>query len=121
MSFEKRMHKNMLRVFALLSLAALTTGCITARKQSEVNGVLRDVGFSEADARCLATRAGRQLTVRELRSLQRAASAMEQPVREMPVGEVIDAIRNNVDPQTLSIIGGLAAECAQQRQQAAAQ
>lgn len=105
----------MLRVFALLSLAALTTGCITARKQSEVDTALRDVGFSEADARCLATRAGRQLTVRELRSLQRAGSAMQQPVREMPVGDVIDAIRNNVEPETLSVIARFAQECVEQR------
>lgn len=111
----------MLRVIALLSLAALTTGCVTARKQSEVNTALRDVGFSEADARCLATRAGRQLTVRELRSLQRAASAMQQPVREMPVGDVIDAIRNNVDPETLGVIAGLAQECMQQRTERPAQ
>lgn len=111
----------MLRVIALLSLAAMTTGCITARKQSEVDTALRDVGFSEADARCLATRAGRQLTVRELRSLQRAASAMQQPVREMPVGEVIDAIRNNVDPETLSVISRFAQECVQQRMERTAQ
>lgn len=115
------MHANMLRVFALLSLAVLTTGCVTARKQSEVDAALRGVGFSEADARCLATRAGRQLTVRELRSLQRAGSAMQQPVREMPVGEVIDAIRDNVDPQTLSIIAGFTQECIQQRTERAAQ
>ncbi len=111
----------MLKLVAILGLAALTTGCITARKQSEVDTVLRDVGFSEADARCLATRAGRQLTVRELRSLQRAASAMQQPVREMPVGEVIDAIRNNVDPETLSVIGRFAQECVQQRMERPAQ
>ena len=105
------MHK----VIALLALATLTTGCITARKQSEVNTALRDVGFTETDARCLANRAGRDLTVRELRSLQRAASAMQQPVREMPVGEVIDAIRNNVDPETLSVISRFAQHCMQQR------
>ena len=111
----------MQRVFVLLTVASLTTGCITARKQSEVDTALRDVGFSETDARCLASRAGRQLTVRELRSLQRAASTMQQPVREMPVGEVIDAIRNNVDPETLSVIAGLAQECVQQRMQRTAQ
>ena len=115
------MSPNMLRVFALLSLAALTTGCITARKQSEVNTALRDVGFTETDARCLASRAGRQLTVRELRSLQRAATAMPQPVMEMPVGDVLNAIRDNVDTNTLSIIARLTSECVQGRLQEKAQ
>ena len=115
------MQANMLRVVALLSFAVLASGCITTRKQSEVDSALRDVGFSEDDARCLASRAGRRLTVRELRSLQRAASAMEQPVREMPVGEVIDAIRNNVDPETLSVISRFAQECVQQRMERPAQ
>lgn len=104
------------RLVPLLAIATLSSGCVvTTAKQNGVDGALRDVGFSEEDARCVASRAGRQLTVRQLRSLQRAGAAMQQPVREMPVGDVIDAIRDNVEPATLSIIRGLATECLQQR------
>ena len=98
-----------------LTTAVLLSGCVTAIKQTEVNNALRDVGFTQADARCLAARAGRQLSVRQLRSLQQAASSMDKPIREMPVGDVIDAIQNHVDPDTLRIVGRLAAECARAR------
>ncbi|MFN3371757.1 MAG: hypothetical protein ACK4Z0_09555 [Sphingomonadaceae bacterium] len=98
-----------------MALALGTTGCVTAIKEREVLGAMRDLGFTEADARCLAARAGRQLSVRQLRSLQRAAGELEQPVREMPVGQVIDAIRTHVDGETLGVIVGLSLECARLR------
>ncbi|MCG2840293.1 hypothetical protein L6Q21_04770 [Sandaracinobacter sp. RS1-74] len=108
---------NMLRICALLTVAALSTGCVTAAKQREVNSALLDVGFTKTDAMCLASRAGRQLSVRQLRSLQRAGAAMEQPVMEMPVGEVLEAIRDNVDTETLSTVARLSAECVRMRLQ----
>ena len=91
------------------------SGCVSAIKQHEVNTALTDVGFTQADARCLARQAGRNLSVSQLRSLQRAAGTMQQPIREMPVGDVIDAIRTNVDPETLRAVGQMAADCARAR------
>lgn len=108
-------------VMAVSALALALPGCVSAIKQHEVGTALRDVGFTEADARCLAARAGRQMTVRQLRSLQQAANSMDKPIREMPVGDVIDAVRNHVDPDTLRLMGRLAMECAQARANEAAQ
>lgn len=98
-----------------LVLPLLLTGCVTAVKQQEVYGAIHGVGFLEADARCIASRAGRQLSIRDLRSLQRAANAIEGPVREATVGQVIDAISANVEPETLGTVVRLAAECRQAR------
>ncbi len=78
-------------------------------------GTMRDVGFTEADARCLAARAGRQLSVRQLRTLQRAAGSLDQPVLEMPVGDVIAAIRTHVDGDTLAVVARLSADCVRTR------
>jgi hypothetical protein len=102
---------------ALLLPCLLLTGCVTAAKQQEVYSAIRDVGFLEADARCIASRAGRQLSIRELRSLQRAANAVERPVRDATVGQVIDAISTNVEPETLGTVVRLASECLQARSQ----
>jgi hypothetical protein len=88
---------------------------VSAIKEREVYGTMRDVGFTEADARCLAARAGRQMSVRQLRSLQRAAGEMDQPVLEMPVGEVLAAIRANVDGETLAVVARLSADCVRAR------
>lgn len=100
---------------ALLALGFVTSGCVTAAKEREVYGAMRDVGFTEADARCLAARAGRQLSIRQLRSLQRAADALEKPILEKPVGEVIEAIRTNVDSETLAVVARLSADCVRAR------
>lgn len=96
-------------------MAMLLSGCVSAIKEAEVYGAIRGVGFLETDARCLAARAGRQLSIRQLRSLQRAAAAMDKPIREMPVGAVIDAVSDHVDPETLGRIVRLSVECARAR------
>ena len=102
-------------IVAILALALATSGCISAAKEREVFGAMRDVGFTEVDARCLASRAGRTLSIRQLRSLQGAAAAMEQPVKEMPVGDVIAAITAHVDTDTLRTVAGLTADCVRLR------
>jgi hypothetical protein len=101
-----------------LALAVVTQGCVTAVKEREVDSALRGVGFTKADAQCLAARAGRQLSIRQLRSLERAASELDQPVREMPVGDVIDAIRTHVDSDTLATVVRLSTDCARARLEA---
>jgi len=88
---------------------------VSAIKEREVYGTMRDVGFTEADARCLAARAARQMSIRQLRSLQSAADALEKPILEKPVGEVIAAIRTNVDSDTLAIVARLSADCVRAR------
>ena len=105
-----------IRAIAVASVLAIgLPGCVTAIKQREVNTALTDVGFTQEDARCLARQASRNLSISQLRSLQRAAGSLQQPIREMPVGDVIDNIRAHVDPETLQAVGRMAADCARAR------
>jgi len=99
----------------LLALGFLTSGCVTDVKAQEVYGAARDVGFTEADARYLAARAGRQLSIRQLRSLQRAAGALDKPIFEKPVGAVLEDIRTNVDSDTLAVVAWLSADSVRAR------
>lgn len=110
----------MQRLVAIGALALATSGCVSAIKQSEVQTAMIGVGFSREDAQCAAMRAARHLSARELISLQRTASRLQQPVREMKVGDLLDTVSENVDPQTLGTIARLGAECLQQRQARAA-
>lgn len=105
----------MRQVLLIVVSGLLLSGCITAAKEREVYGAIRGVGFLETDARCIAARAGRQLTIRQLRSLERAANAMEKPIREMPVGQVLDAVSDHLDAETLGVIFRLTVECARNR------
>ena len=114
---EKRANEQMPRPVAILALLLLQTGCVTAVKQREVDAALRDVGFTQADADCAARRAARQMSIRELRSLQRAANGVQQPVRDMQVGALLDTVLENVDPDTLGTIARIGAECARQRRE----
>ncbi len=107
---------------ATVALAALLLlGACTTVKEREVYGALQGGGFTEADARCLAARAARSLSIRQLRRLQAAVDALEQPVREMPVGEAIDGLRANLDPQTMQIVARVGVECVRARLQENAQ
>jgi hypothetical protein len=114
----RRQVANLRKLVALLALALGTQGCVTTAKEREVNNALRGAGFTAADAQCLAARAGRQLSIRQLRTLERAADELEQPVLEMPVGDVIEAIRTNVDSDTLAVVVRLSADCARARLEA---
>ena len=109
------MRKSFIIVTLLAGLAL--PGCVRAIKQSEVDTTLRSAGFSQEDARCLAARAARRLSVGQLRSLQRAAASLQQPVRETTIGEAIDAVRNNVDTSTIRILVQLGDECIRSRLQ----
>jgi hypothetical protein len=114
----RRQGENLRKLVAILALALGAQGCVTAVKEREVDSALRGVGFTAADAQCLAARAGRQLSIRQLRALERAANELEQPVREMPVGDVIEAIRTHVDSDTLAVVVRLSADCARARLEA---
>ena len=100
---------------ALVALAMLA-GCTTV-KEREVYSAMRSGGFTEADARCLAAQAARLLSIRQLRELQAAADALEKPVREKSVGDALDALQANLDPQTVQIVARVGVECVKARLQ----
>lgn len=101
----------MRQFFAIAIFALLLSGCITAAREREVYGAIGSIGVLQSDATCLAARAGHALAICQLRSLECAARAMDQPVREMPVGQVIDTISDHVDAQTPGLVVRLAIAC----------
>ena len=109
------MRKSLLFVAVVAAIGL--PGCVRAIKQSEVDTTLRSAGFSQEDARCLAARAARRLSVGQLRSLQRAAASFQQPVRETTIGDAIDGVRTHVDSATIRILVQLGDECIRARVQ----
>lgn len=100
---------------ALVALVILA-GCTTV-KEREVFGALSGGGFTEADARCLAARAARSLSIRQLKQLQAAVDSLDKPVREMTIGQAIDGLSANLDPQTVQIMARVGVDCARARLQ----
>ena len=105
-------------VLILLSALALS-GCVTARKEAEVYGAISGIGFLEADARCISARAARSLSIAELRSLQRAQRQVSRSETQMTIGQVVDAISDHVEPETLGTVARAASQCVHERTRAA--
>lgn len=104
-----------LRAVILIAAGLASTGCIRAIKQAEVMGAMQDLGLSDPDARCLASRAARQLSVRELRSLQAAAKSVGDRSAETPLPVAVLRVRDKVAPQTLTTAVRIAGECVVER------
>jgi outer membrane murein-binding lipoprotein Lpp len=102
------------RVVAIVS-GLLLSGCVTAIKENEVNAALSGVGFLERDRACLAARAARQLSIRQLRQIQAAANAMDKPITEMTIGDAIARLQRHIDPATVRVMANVAKECAMVR------
>lgn len=103
-------------ILIVLSGLALS-GCVTARKEAEVYSAISGIGFLEADARCISARAARSLSIAELRSLQRAQRQVSASETQMTIGQVVDAISDHVEPETLGTVTRLASECVHERMQ----
>jgi hypothetical protein len=89
----------------------LLSGCVTSIKEREVDSALRGVGFLAQDRQCLAARAARQLSIRQLRQIQAAANALDQPVTEMTIGDALTRLQRHIDPETVRVMATVAREC----------
>lgn len=107
------MKKSQVLVLVLAGLA--TTGCVRAIKHNEVLWAMRDLGLSDPDARCIASRASRQLSVGQLRSLQAAARNIADRSGNTPLPAAVLRVRDKVDAETLGISVRIAAECVAER------
>lgn len=104
-----------LRAVVLIAAGLASTGCVRAIKQGEVMGAMRDLGLSDPDAHCVASRAARQLSIRELRSLQAAAASVGDRTGSTPLPIAVLRVRDKVDPQTLATAVQIAGECVAER------
>lgn len=93
----------MMRLSSLVLLAALAAACTTT-KQSRVRTALLDAGVPKPLAECMAEPLGRDLSVSQLRSLQRVSALGERRINELNPREVIDMLQKNLDPETVGVV-----------------
>ncbi len=93
-----------MRVLPALALAGMVlAGCATS-KEAQVRSALLNAGLSPGVARCMATPLARDLSVRQLQSLNRVANYASGKVRGLTEGQMLDIFRRDLDPQTLGVV-----------------
>lgn len=87
----------------LILAVVLLAGCATS-KEAQVRGALLNAGLPDGIARCMATPLARDLSVKQLQSLNRVSKYASGQVRGLTEGQVIDLLRRDLDPQTLGVV-----------------
>jgi hypothetical protein len=87
----------------LLALVAVLSGCTTT-KQAQVRSALLDAGLSQPMADCMAEPLGRDLSVEQLRSLQRVAKLANTAPTKMSQQQVMTLLKRDLDPETVGVV-----------------
>jgi hypothetical protein len=88
--------------FALAVVLGLS-GCTTT-KQAQVRTALLDAGLSEPMADCMAEPLGRDLSVQQLKSLQRVAKLANTAPTKMTQQQFLDLVKRDLDPETVGVV-----------------
>lgn len=91
-----------LSAFAAFAAFALA-GCATT-KETQVRTALLDAGLPPPMASCMAEPMGEQLSVNQLRSLQRAAKLARTAPADMTQKQVMDLLKRDLDPETVGVV-----------------
>lgn len=83
----------------LLALA----GCATT-KQAQVRSALLEAGLSEPMANCMAEPLGKELSVGQLKSLQRVAKLADTSPARLTQKQVMDLLKRDLDPETVGVV-----------------
>jgi hypothetical protein len=88
-----------------IAFAALVavSGCTTT-KQVQVRSALVDAGLSDPMASCMAEPLGKELSVSQLKSLQRVAKLANTSPTKMTQKQVMDLIKRDLDPETVGVV-----------------
>lgn len=81
----------------------LLAGCTTT-KQAQVRTALVDAGLSDPMATCMAEPLGRDLSVNQLKSLQRVAKLANTSPTKMTQKQVMDLLKRDLDPETVGVV-----------------
>jgi hypothetical protein len=90
-------------LFAALSLALIVGACATT-KESRVRTALLEAGMPEPMAQCMAEPLGRDLSVTQLRSLQRVAKMANTAPRALTQQQVLNILKRDLDPETVGVV-----------------
>lgn len=93
---------------ALLALTAVVllvgASACTTTKQAQVRTALLDAGLSEPMADCMAEPLGRDLSVQQLKSLQRVAKLANTAPSKMTQQQVLNLLKRDLDPETVGVV-----------------
>jgi hypothetical protein len=87
----------------LLALIPALAACTTT-KQAQVRSALLDAGLSEPMAVCMAEPLGRDLSVQQLKSLQRVAKLANTAPSKMTQQQVMTMLKRDLDPETVGVV-----------------
>jgi hypothetical protein len=83
----------------ILGLSACTT-----TKQAQVRTALLDAGLPRPMADCMAEPLGRDLSVGQLKSLQRVARTARTAPADMTTQQVMNLLKRDLDPETVGVV-----------------
>jgi hypothetical protein len=86
-----------------LALLLIVSACATT-KEARVRSALLDAGMPEPMAVCMAEPLGRDLSVSQLRSLQRVAKLADTAPSNMTQAQVLDLLKRDLDPETVGVV-----------------
>lgn len=93
------MKSGLILVAATLALAACTT-----TKQSQVRSALLDAGVPPSTATCMAEPLGRDLSVSQLKSLQRVAKLAQTSPGKIDSKKALEVLQRDLDPETVGVV-----------------
>jgi hypothetical protein len=104
------MEMPMIRSATVAALAML--GACAATPEARVRTALMDYGLAEPQAKCMAAEMVDDLSVRQLMKLNRVSKTGRDDLRRMTMGEFVDFVRRNGDPELVSVTARAALGCA---------
>lgn len=91
-------------VSAALLIAGLALGACASTKEAQVRSALMDAGLNEPMARCMAEPMGKDLSVAQLKSLQRVAKLVNNAPAQLTQRQVMDLLKRDLDPETVGVV-----------------
>lgn len=90
--------------FGLIPAVILGLSACTTTKQAQVRTALLDAGLPEPMAECMAEPLGRDLSVSQLKSLQRVAKMAQTAPANMTTQQVMNMLKRDLDPETVGVV-----------------
>jgi hypothetical protein len=88
---------------AALALGLGLSACTTT-KQAQVRTALLDAGLPAPMADCMAEPLGRDLSVSQLKSLQRVSNLAKTAPSNMTQQQVMTMLKRDLDPETVGVV-----------------
>jgi hypothetical protein len=93
-----------MRIAPLALALILALPACTTTKQAQVRTALLDAGLSQPMADCMAEPLGRDLSVNQLKSLQRVARLANTSPAKMTTQQVMNLLKRDLDPETVGVV-----------------